>query len=111
MSPSLKQNKHSKWGKQKELIVSTFKAITHPILEYVDTIWSPITSNTNIKTLQTIQNTVMCIAIVCTPDTNTQYLHDKNKVLLMDTQTSCYSTKTTDSNTNTLYMNLIHTLS
>ena len=48
-----------KWSKQKELIVSIFRAITPPILEYANTIWGPIISNTNIKKLQTIQNTAM----------------------------------------------------
>ena len=34
----LKALTSTKWGKQKELIVSTFKAITHPILEYANTV-------------------------------------------------------------------------
>ena len=55
----LKALTSTKWGKQKELIVCTFKAITHPILVYANTIWSPIVSNTNIKKLQTIQNTAL----------------------------------------------------
>ena len=49
----------TKWGKQKEIIVSAFKAITCIILEYANTIWIPIISNTNIKKLQTIQNTAL----------------------------------------------------
>ena len=65
--------------KQKKLMVSTFKAITHPILKHTNTIWSPIISNTNIKKLQTIQNTALQIATGCTQDTNTQHLHDKTK--------------------------------
>ena len=48
------------------VIVSTFKAITSPILEYANIIWSPIVSNTNIKKLQTIQNTALQIATGCT---------------------------------------------
>ena len=100
----LKPLTSTKWGKQKELIISTFKAITHPILEYTNTIWIPIISNTNIKNLPTIQNTAPQIATGWTRDTNAQDLHDKTKVFAMDIhQTSCYSTSTTDSNTSTLF--------
>ena len=81
----LKALTSTKWDKQKELIVFTFKAITRPILEYENTIWSPIISNTNIKKLQTIQNTALQIATGCTRDTNTQHPHDETKVLPMDT--------------------------
>ena len=42
----LKAFTSTSWGNQKELIVSTFKAITNPILKYASTIWSPIISNT-----------------------------------------------------------------
>ena len=49
----LKAFNSTKWVKQKKLIISTFKAITQPILEYANTIWSPIILNTNIKKLQT----------------------------------------------------------
>ena len=58
----LKALASTKWGKQKELIFSTFKAIICPILEYANTIWRPMISNTNIKKLQTIQNTALQIA-------------------------------------------------
>ena len=52
----LKALTSTKWGKQKETIVATYKAITRPILEYASTIWSPIASTTGITKLQTIQN-------------------------------------------------------
>ena len=81
----LKALTSTKWGKQKELIVSTFKAITWPILDYVNTIWSSIISNTNIKKLQTIQNTALCIATGCTQDANTPHLHNETKVLPINT--------------------------
>ena len=45
----LKAFTSSKWGEQKELIVSTFKAIICFIWEYANTTWSLIISNTNIK--------------------------------------------------------------
>ena len=41
----------TKWGKQKKLIISIFKAITRPTLEFANTIWSTIISYANIKKL------------------------------------------------------------
>ena len=69
------------WGKQKETIIATYKAITRPILEYVSTIWSPLASDTNINKLQITQNTALKIATGCTTDTNTQRLHDETHTL------------------------------
>ena len=43
------------WGKPKETIIATYKAITRPILEYVSTIWSPLVSDTNLNKLQITQ--------------------------------------------------------
>ena len=87
----LKALTSTKWVKQKELFVSTFKAITRPVLEYENTIWSPIISNTNIKKVQTIQNTALRIT-GCTRDTNAQHLHDETKALPMDTHLKLHTT-------------------
>ena len=89
----LKALTSTKWGKQKELIVSTFKAITCSILEYADTIWSFIISNTNIKKLQTIQNTALQINTGSTQHTNTQNLHEETKVFPMDTHLKLHATQ------------------
>ena len=70
-----------KWGKHKETILATYKAITRPILGYDSTIWSPNASETNIDKLQIVQNTAIRIATGCTQDTNTQHLHDETNVL------------------------------
>ena len=50
-------------------------------------------SNTNIKKLQTIQNIALRIATECTRDANTQNVHDKTKVLPMDTHLKLYATQ------------------
>ena len=47
------------WGKSKETLNITYKAMTRPILEYASTIWSSIISNTNMNKLQTIQNSAL----------------------------------------------------
>ena len=61
----------TKWGKHKETILATYKAITRPVLDYASTIWSPNASETNIDKLQIVQNTALRIATGCTHDTNT----------------------------------------
>jgi hypothetical protein len=80
----LKALTSTNWGKHKETLITTFKAITRPILEYGSTTWSPIISNTNLNKLQTVQNTALRIATGCTADTNIQHLHDETQVLPLD---------------------------
>ena len=77
----LKALTSTSWGKQKETIATTYKAITRPTLEYANTIWSPIVSKTNINKLQTIQNTALRVATGCTKDTNLQHLHEETSIL------------------------------
>ena len=69
------------WGKQKETLIATYKAIVRPILEYASPVWSQIISATNRNKLQTTQNTALRIATGCTSDTNIQHLHAETKVL------------------------------
>jgi hypothetical protein len=71
----------TKWGKQKETIVTTFKTITRPIIEYGSTIWSPIISDSNLNKLQVVQNAALRTATGCTRDTNLQHLHEETDVL------------------------------
>ena len=54
-------------------------------IKHQDTAITSSTDNARHCNGYVLQNTVMWIATGCTPDTNTQYLHDENKVLLMDT--------------------------
>jgi hypothetical protein len=74
----LKALTSTNWGKQKETIITTYKTMTRPNLEYASTIWSPIAANTNINKLQIIQNSALRIATGCTKDTNTQHLHEES---------------------------------
>ena len=43
------------WGKQKETLMATYKAIMRPALEYASSIWSPLASSTSINKLQVMQ--------------------------------------------------------
>ena len=44
------------WGKQKETLMATYKAVMRQALEYASSIWSPIASSTSINKLQVMQN-------------------------------------------------------
>ena len=87
----LKALTSTKWGKQKETIVATYKAITRPILEYASTIWSPIASTTGITKLQTIQNMALRIATGCTSDTNIQHLHNETNIIPLNAHLKLHS--------------------
>ena len=65
------------WGKQKETLMVTYKAIMRPALEFASSVWSPIASSTSINKLQVMQNAALRTATGCTQDTNIQHLHDE----------------------------------
>ena len=83
------------WGKQKETLMATYKAVMRPALEYASSVWSPIASSTSINKLQVMQNAALRTATGCTQDTNIQHLHDETLKL---PYTSTYSS--TPHNTN-----------
>ena len=47
------------WGKQKETLMATYKAVMRPALEYASSVWSPISSSTSINKLQVMQNAAL----------------------------------------------------
>ena len=59
------------WGKQKETLMATYKAVMRPALEYASSVWSPIASSTSINKLQVMQNAALRTAIGCTQKTQT----------------------------------------
>ena len=65
------------YGKQKETIMATYKAIMRPALEYASSIWSPLASSTSINKLQVMHNAALRTVTGCTQDTNIQHLHDE----------------------------------
>ena len=69
------------WGKQKETLVATYKAVMRPTLEYASSIWSSMASPTSINKLQVMQNAALRACTGCTHDTNIQHLHDETNIL------------------------------
>src|SRR4029077_17094636 len=82
-----------KWGKDKETIVATYKAITRPQIENARTVWSPIIKQTNMEKLQTLQNTALRIATGCTADTNIHHLHQETLVLPLSTHLKLHASQ------------------
>ena len=65
------------WGKKKETLMATYKAVMRPALEYASSVWSPIASSTSINKLQVMQNAALRTATGCTQDTNTHTPHTR----------------------------------
>jgi hypothetical protein len=47
------------WGKQKETLLATYKTFTLPVIEYARTLWYATASETNMQSLQTVQNSTL----------------------------------------------------
>ena len=47
------------WGKQKETLMATYRAVMRPALEYASSIWSLLSSSTSISKLQFMQNAAL----------------------------------------------------
>ena len=52
-------------GKQKETLMTTYKAVMRPALEYASSIWSPLSASTSINKLQVMQNAALRTATGC----------------------------------------------
>ena len=80
-APLIKALTATGWGKQKETLMATYKAVMRPALEYASSIWSPLASSTSIHKLQFMQNAALRTATACPQDTHIQHLHDEALIL------------------------------
>ena len=69
------------WGKQKETLMTTYKAFMRSTLEYSSSILSSLASSTSFNKLQVMPNAALRNVIGCTRDTNIQYLHNETLTL------------------------------
>ena len=79
--PIIKALTATGWGKQKETLLATYKAVMRQALEYASSIWSPLASSTSINKLQVMQSAALSTATGCSQDTNIQHLHDEPLIL------------------------------
>ena len=78
---ALKAIAGSDWGKDKETIITTYKAIGRPILNYAAPIWSPQISQTHWTNLQATQNAALRIATGCHLMAAEDHLHMEAKLI------------------------------
>ena len=71
----------TRWSKQKETLMATYKAVIRPALDYASAIWSPLASLTIINKLKVMQIATLRTATGCTQDTNIPHLHDETLTL------------------------------
>ena len=71
----------STWGKQKELLLDTYKSIGRSVMNYAAPVWSPYVSKTNWSALQATQNQALRTATGCTKMSDRDHLHTESKVL------------------------------
>ena len=69
------------WGKDKEVLTTTYKAIGRSVLNYGTQVWSPFLSETNWQVLQNSQNHALRIITGCTKMSQISHLHQETKII------------------------------
>ena len=69
------------WGKEKELLLSTYKAVGQSVLNYCSPIWTPNTSQTQWNELQVAQNAALRTSIGCLKMSSITHLHAESKIM------------------------------
>ena len=72
------------WGMDKEVILSTYKAIGRSIYSYCAPIWTPSLCNTRWTELQVPQSAALRTALGCTKMTDLGHLHSECKFLTVE---------------------------
>ena len=71
----------STWGKSKEILLNTYKAIGKSVLSYGTQIWSPLISDTGWSTLQAQQNHALRTITGSVRKSKIEHLHNETKLL------------------------------
>jgi hypothetical protein len=69
------------WGKEKEVILDTYKAIGLSLVKYSCPIWTPSLSASEWNSLQVAQNSALRIATGCHLMTDSDHLHNECKIM------------------------------
>ena len=75
----------SSWGFSKENILSTYKALTRPIINYGAPIWHPNLARSRLQKLETVQNSALRIATGCHKMAAIDHLHTETNILPLHT--------------------------
>jgi len=71
----------STWGKDKETLATTYKAIGRSTANYAAPVWSPCLSETKWRDLQTAQNAALRTITGCHMMTHPDHLHQETEIL------------------------------
>ncbi|KAH7711067.1 putative reverse transcriptase - house mosquito [Aphelenchoides avenae] len=69
------------WGQQKETLLTTYKAVGRPIINYAAPVWTPLLSDTGFKRLQIAQNAALRTASGCLAMSSIDHLHQETAML------------------------------
>ena len=69
----------STWGKDKEVLATTYSAIGKSVLNYCAPIWTPTLSDSSWADLQAAQNGALRVITGCTKMTDISHLHAETK--------------------------------
>ena len=69
------------WGKEKETISNTYKALGQSLLNYACPIWTPTLCDSKWDSLQAAQNTALKIATGCHKIAGTEHVHNETKIM------------------------------
>ena len=69
------------WGKSKEILLNTYKAIGRSVLNYAAPVWSPFLSSTNWDLLNTTQNVALRAITGCTKMSAITHLNQETGIL------------------------------
>ena len=78
----------SDWGKDKETITNTYKAIGQSVISYCCPIWTPALSKTSWNQLQIAQNSALKIATGCHKIASSDHVHQETE--MMPVKDRCY---------------------
>ena len=71
----------SSWGKDRELLIATYKAISRSVVNYAASIWTPALRDTHWSKQQAAQNSSLRVITGCTKMTHIDELHRETKLL------------------------------
>jgi hypothetical protein len=73
----------STWGKDKETITTTFKAIGQSLINYCCPIWTPALADTTWEVIQVAQNAALRAATGCHMMSKPDHLHQETKIMMV----------------------------
>lgn len=81
----LKALSGTSWGKEKEVIITTYQALGQSLLNYACPIWTPNLAKCHWDNLQACQNTALKTALGCVKMSPFQHVHTESKILPVKT--------------------------